>query len=306
MKNSKESVLRRQLDILNVIREQGEVTVEKLSDLFNISVITIRRDLEVLEQQNLITRVHGGAISMERGGTVYGDVIDCRQVVKKDKKGRETYNFYNVTVEFTNPDNQHRERHAVKMPSEFALGQQVEVLRDKSQGTYGILESETQFVINPWEMMVGGALLILLALFTNQGKEVPAMACLSLVLAGAGAALIWDYVSLKKKNLLPVEGEIIRLHTRQLSRNTKIIKGDKFTYYPVVKYTVDGRENIRRCSINSGNENSFRIGDPFTLYYDRTTRTAFERNARPAYLIAGLVILAVGLLAGVSILSVVL
>ena len=45
-------------------------------------------------------------------------------------------------------------------------------------------------MINPGEMMVGGALLILLAMYSNQGREVPAMTCLALVLAGAGAARI--------------------------------------------------------------------------------------------------------------------
>ena len=35
--------------------------------------------------------------------------------------------------------------------------------------------------------------------------------CLALVLAGAGAALIFDYVSLRKRNLEPVTGEVIRV-----------------------------------------------------------------------------------------------
>lgn len=245
-------------------------------------------------------------LAKKRAGVIYGDVIECRQVVKKDKKGRETYNFYNVTVEFTNPESHHRARHAVKSPSEFALGQQVEILPDRASGGYSLAESESQFVINPWEMMVGGALLILLALFTNQGKEVPAMACLALTLAGAGASIVYDYVSLARRRLVPVEGEVIRVYTRQLSRNSKILKGDKFTYYPIVKYAVDGKESIRRCDVNSGNEKSFTIGDPFTLYYDRASGTAFERNASKAFLALGCALLAIGLLAGASILSVVL
>ena len=32
----------------------------------------------------------------------YGNVVQCTHVVKKDKKGRETFNYYNVVVEFTN------------------------------------------------------------------------------------------------------------------------------------------------------------------------------------------------------------
>lgn len=245
-------------------------------------------------------------LALKKNGTAFGDVLSCQHVIKKDKKDREVYNYYNVTVEFTNPETHHRERHAIKSPSEFSEGQQVQIYTERSTKNYSILESENQFVINPWEMMVGGALLILLALFTNQQKNVPAMVCFALILIGAGAALIYDFIALKKRNLETVSGEIIRVHTRQISRSTKILKGDKFTYYPVVKYTADGRENIRKCAINSGNEKSFKVGEPFTLYYDPALKTVFERNANKLFLIAGIVILIIGLLAGASILSVVL
>lgn len=243
-------------------------------------------------------------LALKRNGTVYGDVVSCQNIIKKDKKDREIYNYYNVTVEYTNPETHHKERHAVKSASEFAEGQQVQVFSEKRTGNYEIIENETSFVINPWEMMVGGALLILLALFTNQGKQVPAMICLALVLAGAGAALIFDYVSLSRRNLESVTGEVIRVYTRQISRGTKIVKGDKFTYYPVVKYTADGRENIRKCSVNSSNEKSFKVGDTLTLYYDPDLKTVFERNANKFFLILGIALLAVGVLAGASILSV--
>ncbi len=245
-------------------------------------------------------------LALRRSGTAFGDVVSCQHIVKKDKKDREVYNYYNVTVEFTNPETHHRERHAVKSPSEFAEGQQVRIFADRSSQNYEILESENQFVINPWEMMLGGALLILLALFTNQGKEIPAMICLSLVLIGGGAALIFDYAALKKRKLTAVTGEIISVYTRQISKGTKIVKGDKFTYYPVVKYTADGRENIRRCAVNSSSEKSFKVGDTLTLYYDPELRTVFERNANTLYLVFGILILAAGILAGLSILSVIL
>lgn len=87
MKNSKESVLRRQLDILNMIRDEGEVTVEKLASLFQISVITIRRDLVALERQSLITRVHGGAISLDRSDAkpigLEDETIRCRNLISR-------------------------------------------------------------------------------------------------------------------------------------------------------------------------------------------------------------------------------
>ena len=44
-------------------------------------------------------------------GTVRATVVRCDHVVKKDKKDRDTYNFYNVLVEYVNPatgDQDHR------------------------------------------------------------------------------------------------------------------------------------------------------------------------------------------------------
>ena len=53
----------RQQKILELLREQQEVSVQELSAGFNVSAMTVRRDLEQLERERLATRTHGGAIS---------------------------------------------------------------------------------------------------------------------------------------------------------------------------------------------------------------------------------------------------
>jgi len=52
--------------ILGLIQQKGRVTVDELIKSFKVSGATIRRDLEFLERQGLITRAHGGAISKSR------------------------------------------------------------------------------------------------------------------------------------------------------------------------------------------------------------------------------------------------
>ncbi|MGM0432755.1 MAG: DeoR/GlpR family DNA-binding transcription regulator [Spirochaetota bacterium] len=52
----------RQQRIKELIAEQGVVRVNELSDLFDVSVLTVRRDLDVLEQQGYLERSHGGAV----------------------------------------------------------------------------------------------------------------------------------------------------------------------------------------------------------------------------------------------------
>lgn len=47
--------------ILELIREDGHAKVTDLSRIFKVTEVTIRQDLESLEQENKIVRAHGGA-----------------------------------------------------------------------------------------------------------------------------------------------------------------------------------------------------------------------------------------------------
>lgn len=49
--------------ILRLIADKGVVTVSELCDLFQVSDMTIRRDLSALESTNLLRRIYGGAVS---------------------------------------------------------------------------------------------------------------------------------------------------------------------------------------------------------------------------------------------------
>ncbi len=51
--------------ILAGLQENGSVSVDDLSAHLGVSVVTIRRDLDLLEQQGLLRRTHGGAVSIE-------------------------------------------------------------------------------------------------------------------------------------------------------------------------------------------------------------------------------------------------
>ncbi len=51
--------------ILTDLQQTGRVSVETLSEQLDVSVVTIRRDLDELEQKGLLRRTHGGAVSIE-------------------------------------------------------------------------------------------------------------------------------------------------------------------------------------------------------------------------------------------------
>lgn len=49
-------------DIRNIIKERETVTCKELCSHYNVSDVTIRKDLAILEKEKFIKRIHGGAV----------------------------------------------------------------------------------------------------------------------------------------------------------------------------------------------------------------------------------------------------
>jgi len=61
MKASRSIVNSRREKVLEMVRENGDVTVNHLAEQFQVSPLTIRRDLQYLEDHKLLERFYGGA-----------------------------------------------------------------------------------------------------------------------------------------------------------------------------------------------------------------------------------------------------
>ena len=78
---------RRRLKILDLIREDGHAKVQELSRIFKVTDVTIRQDLEILEQMGYVQREHGGAFlkdvgSFAKTGQVFNQVnIDAKKEI---------------------------------------------------------------------------------------------------------------------------------------------------------------------------------------------------------------------------------
>ena len=239
----------------------------------------------------------------KQGKVVDAVIVRCEHVVKKDKQDRDVFNYYNTVVEYVNPDTGHSEQHAVKTPSEYAEGQQVRIARDASKTNLTIIDADDNALFHPLAIMIGGALMILLVLFQNQGKEVYSMSMLAALFLGAGICLIYKYITSKKVQLEPVDAEIIDVYKRQISKSTKIIRGDKFTYYPIVKYTIGNKENILRCKVNSSSEKEFKVGNHITLYYNAAKKMVTEQYIKLSVMISGCALSALGVLVAAAVIS---
>jgi len=56
----------RRQQILNLLQETGTLNVSQLADQFSVSVVTIRKDLDGLESEDLLQRTFGGAVFSHR------------------------------------------------------------------------------------------------------------------------------------------------------------------------------------------------------------------------------------------------
>lgn len=72
--------------IINHLENQGSVTVSDLVKEFGVSEMTIRRDLDILENKGLLRRVHGGAVS--RRGRSYEPPFIMRSTENLESKQR--------------------------------------------------------------------------------------------------------------------------------------------------------------------------------------------------------------------------
>lgn len=77
------TVTERRNKIIELLNENGKVNVNELSNMFGVSGVAIRTDLTELEKQDLLTRVHGGAI------TTYKSYYDMNFVQRANTNAKE-------------------------------------------------------------------------------------------------------------------------------------------------------------------------------------------------------------------------
>ena len=77
------TVSERRNKIIDLVAEEGRVSVNRLSRLFGVSSVAIRQDLTELDKQGMLTRVHGGAV------TSYKSYYDMSLVQRSNTNAKE-------------------------------------------------------------------------------------------------------------------------------------------------------------------------------------------------------------------------
>jgi DeoR/GlpR family transcriptional regulator of sugar metabolism len=77
----------RHQQILDLLAASGRVTVANLSERFDVSEVTIRADLQMLADQGLLIRAHGGAVAANRAPELALTLRRQQQVAEKERIG---------------------------------------------------------------------------------------------------------------------------------------------------------------------------------------------------------------------------
>lgn len=76
----------RQIKLLKVVQTQGSVTVEQLADQLDVTLQTVRRDVQRLADEGLLTRFHGGV--RVPASTVENMAYPQREILNAEGKAR--------------------------------------------------------------------------------------------------------------------------------------------------------------------------------------------------------------------------
>ena len=76
----------RQQAILATVEQRHSVSVQELMQLLDISESTIRRDLNVLDKEGRLVKVHGGAMAIGGSFHVKDDAVEYRKEINREEK----------------------------------------------------------------------------------------------------------------------------------------------------------------------------------------------------------------------------
>jgi DeoR/GlpR family transcriptional regulator of sugar metabolism len=89
------NLAQRRQQILTALEEAGQLSVVELSARFDVSVVTIRQDLQALTEQGLLLRTRGGALSTNSMPEFSFDVRQQQQAAKKVRIGQAAAGLVN-------------------------------------------------------------------------------------------------------------------------------------------------------------------------------------------------------------------
>ena len=126
-----------------------------------------------------------------------------------------------------------------------------------------------------------------------------AVVMLVAIMVLVGAAMVWRYVSDKRRDTTPIKATIVDVLKYQRGQKKKFSQ-PSIAYYPILKYEWKGQERTMRSHYNASTASAYKVGTEKTLYWDNARKCILERGPRIGILIGGIAFLAFSLLGIIS------
>lgn len=214
-----------------------------------------------------------------------GRVLRAKHIQKRDEKNYLIQNYYELRVEYSKEGR--RKEVSVNSIDQYCCGDQIYLTEDVDRKKkIRISGEDREAVFTPRTLIICGILIISLPFVWDQLGEKYVSGILSALLLFSGADLIAAYFKAKCRKTEKIEAEIDEVLKWQPGAKKKWYS-PAVSYYPIIKYKINGEERTMRSRYNSSTESFFKKGKKVMLYRDTDTGNILERGPRKSMLIGG-------------------
>ena len=287
--------------IFSLCREKAEVLPEDCVFIGD----SLRHDIEGAKQAGMqVIWYHKAELSEEEQQKAQrtGKILRISHVEKRDEEGFLIQNYYETRIEYV--ENGHRQQATVKSVDEFQEGEEVRILKDNERGgQLRIVENEKSAVFGPWILIGAGILIISMPFVQKQYGDAYVSAILAALMFLTGAALCASYGKDKKRNTEEIKAVLTDVLKWQNGQKKKW-STPAASYYPILTYTLDGKERRMRSRYNSSSPVNYKKGKEITLYRDLESGRILERGPKLSMLTGGIILILISAIGAISTLDV--
>lgn len=225
-------------------------------------------------------------------------IINTNHVAKKDSDGYLVQNYYDIKVEFE--DKGKKVQKTLKCVDQHEKGDNIKIIKDIERGgQYRVYGNDKAPIFGPWFLILAGILVICMPFVQARLGDSYMSMMLAFLLIIVGLGLILAYYKTKSRDLEPINAQISDVLKWQSGQKKKW-SNPSVSYYPILKYSLNGKEKIMRSRYNSSTATNYKVGKEITIYKDKKTGEILEHRARKSMLIIGVFLI---LFAGVGLYS---
>lgn len=214
-----------------------------------------------------------------KNAMVTGKVTSSKLVEKRNSQGKLIQHYYELTLSCH--ENNETTQQKLNSTREYEKNDEIKLIRNAGRLTplnTSAVSAGMGFMI----AIAGMLLAVFPVVYQNMGEKQGNL-ILSLLFMVGGFIVFAGYFEKKRKDFIEISGEIIDVlyYKTEEKKFSKSVE----SYYPLIRYELEGKERTLLSSYNSSREATYKKGTAVTLYYNPNTQEMEERKANPAMLV---------------------